>query len=86
MLFCFVAKPESGPITRNELFSFSCLREIGVAMAMLVLDLRIHTFVVPTTVFLDVTHRGLVLALWHVRESEDIAVFGLIWWPSPTDF
>ena len=52
-----------------------------VAMATLVLDLRIHPFVVPTTIFLDVTHRGLVLALWHVRESEDITVLGSIWWP-----
>ena len=43
-------------------------------MATLVLDLRMHPFVVPTTIFLDVTHRGLVLALWHVRESEDIAI------------
>ena len=55
-----------------------------VALATLVLDLRMHPFVVPTTIFLDVTHRGLVLALWHVRESE--AVLGSIWWPSPTDF
>ena len=55
-------------------------------MATLVFDLRIHPFVVPTTIFLDVTHRGLVLALWHVRESEDIAVLGSICWPSPTDF
>ena len=57
-----------------------------VAMATLVLDLRMHPFVVPTTIVLDVTHRGLVLALWHVRESEDIAILGSIWWPSPTDF
>ena len=48
-------------------------------MATLVLDLRMHPFVVPTTIFLDVTHRGLVLALWHVRESEDIAILGSIW-------
>ena len=51
-----------------------------VAMATLVLDLRIHPFVVPMTIFLDVTHRGLVLALWHVRESEDIPVLGSILW------
>ena len=50
-----------------------------VAMATLVLDLRMHPFVVPTTIFVDVTHRELVLALWHVRESEDIAVLGSIW-------
>ena len=40
----------------------------------------------PTTIFLDVTHRGLVLALWHAPETEDIAVLGSILWPSPTDF
>ena len=57
-----------------------------VAMATVVLDLRMHPFVVPTTIFLDVTHGEFVLALWHVRESEDIAVLGPIWWPSPTDF
>ena len=55
-------------------------------MATLVLDFRMHPFVVPTTIFLDVTHRELVLALWQVRESEDIAILGSIWWPSRTDF
>ena len=57
-----------------------------VAMATLVLDLRMHPFVDPTTIFFDVTHRRLVLALWHVRESEHIAMLGSNWWPSPTDF
>ena len=57
-----------------------------VAMATLVLDPRMHHFVVPATIFLDATHRGLVFALWHVRKSEDIAVLGSMWWPSATDF
>ena len=70
---------------KRAFFFFMSSRD-RVAMATLVLDLRIHPFVVPTTIFLDVTHRGLVLALWHVRESEDIAILGSIWWPSPTDF
>ena len=70
---------------KRALFFFMSSRD-RVAMATLVIDLRIHPFVVPTTIFLDVTHRGLVLTLWHVWESEDIAVLGSIWWPSPTDF
>ena len=70
---------------KRALFFFMSSRD-RVAMATLVLDLRMHPFVVPTTIFSDVTHRGLVLALWHVRESEDIAILGSIWWPSPTDF
>ena len=70
---------------KRALFFFMSSRD-RVAMASLVLDLRMHPFVIPATIFLDVTHRGLVLALWHVRESEDIAILGSIWWPSPTDF
>ena len=70
---------------KRALFFFMSSRD-RVAMATLVLDLRMHPFVVPTTIFLDVTHRRLVLALWHVRESEDIAILGSIWWTSPTDF
>ena len=70
---------------KRALFFFMSSRD-RVAMATLVLDLRMHPFVVPTAIFLDVTPRGLVLALWHVRESEDIAILGSIWWPSPTDF
>ena len=70
---------------KRAIFFFMSSRD-RVAMATLVLDLRMHPFVVPTTIFLDVTHRGLVLALWHVRESEDIAILGSIWWRSPADF
>ena len=43
---------------KRALFFFMSSRD-RVAMATLVLDLRMHPFVVPTTIFLDVTHRGL---------------------------
>ena len=68
---------------KRALFFFMSSRD-RVAMATLVLDLRMHPFVVPTTILLDITHTGLVLALWYIRESEDIAILGSIWWPSPT--
>ena len=67
--FVLLPSLNRGRLRETSSFLFMYSRD-RVAMATLVLDLRMHLFVVPTTIFLDVTHRGLVLPLWHFEKAK----------------
>ena len=70
----FVAKPESGLIIRDELFSFHVFARSSCHGNASSWPKNVR-FRCSQDDYYNVTHRGFVLALWHVRESESNAVF-----------